>query len=404
MKKLFFMVAVALMTVACSNDDVTKNTTDPEVCPGTLELTRGEQMMVGQSNDFAFRLAQLGLEEGQNQMLSPISITYALAMLNNGATGQTQQQICQVLGFQDVEAANVFCQKMLTAAPQLDPNTQVKIANTIFMNKGYSLKPAFIEKASKYYLAEPQTLDFHDGQTLNIINQWASDHTEKMIDKVLTENTFDPNAVSYLLNAIYFKGEWASKFDKNNTFNELFVTTGKELPTMHQQGAFTYAETDELQALQLPYGNGAYVMTLLLPRPDKSLSSVLENLTAENWKTISSSMSLVDVDIKLPTFETQTDKDLKDIMKALGMTDAFDDRKAMFPEFCNEETTYIECMYQSSHIKVNEEGAEAAAVTTIGMTNKAEIYNIPFYATRPFLYIISQQSTGAIFFIGQFVG
>lgn len=408
MKKLFFVVAVALMTVACSSDDETKNTPDPVICPVALELTRGEQVMIEQSNDFAFRLAQQGLEDGQNQMLSPISITYALGMLNNGAAGQTQQQISQVLGFQDVEATNVFCQKMLAAAPQLDPNTQVKIANTIFMNKDYNLKPAFIEKASNYYLAEPQTLDFHDGQTLDIINQWASDHTEKMIEKVLTPDAFDPDAVSYLFNAIYFKGEWTNKFDKNYTFNELFTTTGKELPTMHQRGAFTYAATDELQAVQLPYGNGAYVMTILLPRTDKSLASVLESLTAESWKGILSSKSLENVEIKLPVFETQTDKDLVSIMSKLGMADAFNEDRAEFPGFCDRRT-FINQMFQSSHIKVNEDGAEAAAVTGVGMATNSigsdpGLTYIPFYATRPFLYIISQQSTGAIFFIGQFVG
>ena len=407
MKKLFFVVAVALMTAACSSDDVAGQAPEPVVCPGAIELTRGEEDLVAQNNDFAFRLAQVGLEAGKSQMLSPISITYALGLLNNGAAGQTQQQINQVLGFQDVEAANVFCQKMLAAAPQLDPGTQVKIANTLFMNKGYSLKPDFIEKAANYYQADPQTRDFHDGQTLDVINQWASDHTEKMIDKVLNGNNFNPDAASYLLNAIYFKGEWTNKFEKNETYDELFTTTNQKLPTMHQRGAFTYAETDELQALQLPYGNGAYAMTILLPRPDKSLASLLESLTAESWKYILAGKSLMDVEIKLPVFETQTNKDLVAIMSKLGMPDAFIEDRAQFPGFC-DVPTFISMMLQSSCIKVNEDGTEAAAVTIIGMDGVdapgPEPTYIPFYATRPFLYVISQQATGAIFFIGQFAG
>ena len=407
MKKLFFVVVVALMTAACSSDDVAEQAPEPVVCPGAIELTRGEEDLVAQNNDFAFRLAQVGLEAGKSQMLSPISITYALGLLNNGAAGQTQQQINQVLGFQDVEAANVFCQKMLAKAPLLDDKTQVKIANTLFMNKGYSLKPDFIEKAANYYQADPQTRDFHDGQTLDVINQWASDHTEKMIDKVLNGNNFNPDAVSYLLNAIYLKGEWTNKFEKNETYDELFTTTNQKLPTMHKRGKFSYAETDELQALQLPYGNGAYVMTVLLPRPEKSLSSVLENLTAESLKDLSANMFLADVAIKLPRFETQTVKNLVPIMSKLGMTDAFDRYRAEFPGFC-DVPTFISMMLQSSCIKVNEDGTEAAAVTIIGMDGVdapgPKPTYIPFYATRPFLYVISQQATGAIFFIGQFAG
>ena len=375
--------------------------------PKYIELTQDEQRLVEQNNDFAFRLMR-EVSRGQDLILSPLSITYALGMLNNGAAGQTQQEICSVLGGADVgspEAINQFCRKMMTESGLLDPTTKVSIANTIYVNEPYQLKPSFVEKANTYYDAQPERRDFHDGQTVDVINQWASDHTQKMIEKVLDEETFDPDYVSYLLNAIYFKGAWQNKFDEKNTKEEVFDHAGytKELttmPIMSQAEEFAYAEDDDYQAVRLPYGNGAYSMTVLLPKltGSKIVNTVPQVPTAAQFGQLCRNMRSTMVYLKLPRFETKTDMPLKDVMSALGMPTAFSLR-AEFPEFCNVET-YIGLMKQVARIKLDEQGTEAAAVTiigdlAIGMPEYAE-----FYATRPFLYIISEQSTGAIFFVG----
>ena len=188
-----------------------------------ITLSQTELQMVSSNNNVAFNLFRVA-QEDKSQILSPLSITYALSMLNNGASGETQQEINQTLGFfeTDIDSINVFCKKMLDGAPALDKDTKVLIGNTIYTNKGYTLKTDFVKKAQKYYDATPESRNFHDGKTLNVINQWASDHTNKMIDQVLDDQTFNPNAVSYLLNAIYFKGAWAEKFNKNLTQEELF--------------------------------------------------------------------------------------------------------------------------------------------------------------------------------------
>ena len=377
--------------------------------PKYIELTQDEQRLVKQNNDFAFRLMS-EVSRGQNLILSPLSITYALGMLNNGAAGQTQQEISTVLGGADVgspEAINQFCRKMMTESGLLDPTTKVSIANTIYVNEPYQLKPSFVEKANTYYDAQPERRDFHDGQTVDVINQWASDHTQKMIEKVLDEETFDPDYVSYLLNAIYFKGAWQNKFDEKNTKEEVFDHAGytKELttmPMMSQAEEFAYAEDDDYQAVRLPYGNGAYAMTVLLPKltGSKIVNTVPQVPTAAQFGQLCRNMRSTMVYLKLPRFETKTDMFLNDVMSALGMPTAFSLR-AEFPEFCNVET-YIGLMKQVARIKLDEQGTEAAAVTiigdgAIGMPEYAE-----FYATRPFLYIISEQSTGAIFFVGAF--
>ncbi len=407
MKKIVMGMAVALMTASCSvNDNEIVTIPEPVICPtdpiGEFELTRGEQVLVTNSNDFAFNLMREAYDGTKSQILSPISVTYALGMLNNGAKGRTQQQINHALGFASADEVNGFCKKMLIHAPILDEKTKVMIANTIFMNKDYTLKQDFVQMANDYYLAQPETRDFADGQTMKVINQWASDHTEKMIEQVLDEDTFDPTSVSYLLNAIYFKGEWTSKFEKAMTTEETF-SNGKRVPMMNQKKTFSYAEDENCQMLRLPYGNKAYEMTILLPRENKTVSDVLQTLTADRWANLD--FAAAGIDVKLPRFESKTNMNLNPLMEKLGMTDAFLE-VADFSGFCNVPV-YIGKMLQSTRIKVDEEGSEAAAVTVIDVAVTAvepEPRLVPFYATRPFLYVISEQSTGAVFFIGQYAG
>ena len=418
MKKKTVWAAIALMMattmVGCSKSDDQVSTDNPLSNEDNelknISLTRGEEELVMSNNDFAFNLFRQADIGNKSAILSPISITYALGMLNNGAAGETQAQINKVLGFGETGAdgINAFCRKMLTEAPNLDKLTKVMIANTIYMNKGYELKSDFITKAKTFYDAEPETRDFADGQTRDVINNWGNDHTEGMIPEVLKEGEFDPSAVSYLLNAIYFKGAWAEKFDKDNTKDETFkgYSAETQVPMMHQEHEFNYTETDDCQALCLPYGNGAYRMTILLPKEGKTINDVLKNLTAESWERYQF-MDRAYVDLKLPRFESTTDVGLNDIMSALGMPRAFDPYLAEFPNFCNVPT-FIGMMKQVAKIKLNEEGTEAAAVTVIGeyvsAIEPSEPQHVQFFANRPFLYVISEQSTGAIFFIGQYMG
>lgn len=420
------VVALAAAPLAgCSDDNDEPGIEMPSDNTFTpIALTRAQQDLVEASNDFAFNLfravtlpgksgaSPAGVAVSKSIVLSPLSITYALGMLNNGAAGQTQQQINNVLGYGDkgADAINTFCRKMLTEASTMDKLTNVSIANNIYMNTGYQLLPDFLSKAGQYYDAQPETRDFHDGKTRAVINRWASDHTEGMIKEVLSVDDFNADAVSYLLNAIYFRGIWQNKFNKSETKNETFSCgdgTQRQLPMMHQQHEFDYTENELCQTLSLPYGNGAYRMTLLLPREGKSVDEVLLSLNAQNWvqrHCIIRNTAIVD--LKLPRFESQTDVTLNKVMAQLGMPYAFDRSRAEFPNFCNEPT-YIGLMKQVARIKLDEAGTEAAAVTVVGVEFTAlpvEPQHVTFHATRPFLYVVSEQSTGTIFFIGKYVG
>ena len=412
--KIVNIVAVALVLgiCACSNDDTVNGneTNQPEENEQVNEtnerqdisLTSVEQQMASCGNDFAFSLYREAAGD-KGQAISPLSVIYALGLLNNGAVGETQKQISDVLGYGDTAAANLFCQKMLTASPAMDKLTKVTIANTIFMNKGYGLQADFLKTAAGYYDVQPTTRDFKDGKTLDAINQWASDHTEKMIDKVLDADSFDPSAISYLLNAIYFKGAWSEKFDKQATVEEPF-DGGEKVPMMHQQHTFDYTQTADCQALRLPYGNNAYRMTILLPSAGKTVGDVMKGMTAESWKKLQDGMPAQLVDVKLPRFETQSDIDMKEILTAMGITKAFT-ASADFSRFCNAPA-FISTMKHVVHIKVDEEGTEGAAVTNTGFVSSAgnDVKAIDFHANRPFVYVISEQSTGVIFFIGTFAG
>ncbi len=380
------------------------------MAPKYIELTQDEKQLVKQNNDFAFRLFSTARGVEQSSMiLSPLSITYALGMLNNGAAGQTQEEICKVLGFNDVDAQNEFCQKLkleLAGTAWYDP-TKLSIANTMFVNKGmgWQVKDDFAQKSSQYYMANPQNRDFGDGETCDVINQWASDHTEGMIKEVLSEDEFNPLAVSYLLNAIYFKGMWSNPFEAENTRQESF-NGGETVPMMNKQEMLAYTENDIFQEVILPYGSGSYLMQVFLPRVGKTIDDVLESLASDD-KLLTSNLPSAEVDLKLPRFETNTNIGLKNIMSELGMPTAFDPYNADFSNLCVDnfgQNIYIGLMKQVAKIEVNEQGTEAAAVTIIGEYTSGLPQTATFYANRPFLYVIREQSTGIILFMGQYTG
>ena len=385
----------------------------------SLQLTDMERAFAKQNSEFAFNLfrqarqSQASMSGSQTSLvLSPLSITYALGMLVNGATDETQQQISSVLGGNDATPAviNSFCRKMLNASASFDENTEVFIANNIFVNEasGFHLLPDFVQQAADSYDTTPETRNFFDGQTRNVINQWASNHTNGMIEELLSEEEFDPTAISYLLNALYFKSEWQQPFDKELTQTASFDGQKSVCELMWQHSFFEYAEDNLCQSIRLPYGNGAFQMTVFLPQQGKTLDDLLATMSGNTWNTMDYESSFVS--LALPRFETNTDQKLNDILTLLGMPRAFDCDNAQFGNFAVNEALpdmiiYIGLIKQMAKIRVNESGTEAAAVTVDAMSGGSSIHKqVSFIANRPFLYVISERSTGTIFFMGQYTG
>jgi serpin B len=305
----------------------------------------------------------------------------------------------------------------------VDDKVTLNIANAIFLNKNYTLKPQFTQDMQTYYDAKAEAFDFSASSTLDHINSWAKEKTNGMIPTILDE--IDPSMVSYLLNAIYFKADWASKFDPKNTKNETFTTendnSSTDIPMMHQNVLISYLKTDTYSAIILPYGTGLWNMTVLLPEKGKTTDDVIKEVAQSSilnnpgWcETGGNYFEGYEVDLKLPRFETSSDTDkLEDgligLMKKMGINRAFEDGLAEIPNMC-ELAVYIDMMRQKAKIKVNEEGSEAAAVTVAGVNFKsmgsvpAEYPKATFHANRPFVYVISEQSSGVILFVGKFTG
>ena len=393
-----------------------------------VKLTAEQTLFVNDNNKFTMNFLKTVNEadrSGKSFIYSPLSITYVLGMVNDAATGLTEKELEETLGFHDggIQAVNDYCKKLIDGLPKVDDKVTLNIANAIFLNKDYALKPQFEQDMQTYYDAKAEALDFSASNTLDHINGWCKEKTNGMIPSILDD--IDPLMVSYLLNAIYFKADWASKFDPKNTKNETFTTendnSSTDIPMMHQNVLISYLKTDTYSAIILPYGTGLWNMTVLLPEKGKTTDDVIKEVAQSSilnnpgWcETGGNYFEGYEVDLKLPRFETSSDTDkLEDgligLMKKMGIKRAFDDGLAEIPNMC-EVPVYIDMMRQKAKIKVSEEGSEAAAVTVAGVANSSmgsepkEYPKATFHANRPFVYVIREQSSGVILFVGKFTG
>ena len=376
-----------------------------------LNLSDEEMTMVTPVNNLGFNMfRKVGAKK--SILLSPLGMTYALGLINNGAGGETRKQISTLLGCNDaaVTLINNFCRKMLTETPQLDKLTKMEINNNFFSKEGYTPKPAFTLVARDDYQTVLSSVDFSSQKSVDEINQQVSRQSNGMIPQVLDKPSLDPTMGFAFVNVIYFKSVWTDKFRKSLTMDEVFKgEDGKEtmVPMMTQNRKFLYTENDLCQTLCLPYSNGSFQMIVLLPKEGKTVSEVAQSLSADSWEKMDEEMRRVYVDVKMPRFETSSDEDLTGTMKALGMPSAFTVKKANFSNLF-DMATYIGMIRQMGRIKVDETGTEATVATLLqGRIAGLDIMRpdpIRFYANHPFLYLIRERSTGTIFFIGQYMG
>lgn len=342
-------------------------------------------------------------------IVSPLSMQILLGMVLDGAQGQTADEICTVLGYGqgEKEAVDQFCLSMMEQLPKLDKKTTVSIANALFVDKGFPIRDAYKSNVSKYYLAQVANLDFSNvASSLKTINGWCSKNTNGMIPKVLDD--LDPNIPVYLMDALYFKGQWQKKFQKGKTSSEEFTTEsgGKaQVQMMKQNEQFRYEENDIYQAVDLPYGNGAFRMLVYLPRSGYGVADVIDFLKSVPGDRLQSYMITHEVDLWLPKFETKSHFDLKEILSAMGMPLAFNTSMADF-SLLSGYPLYLAYVMQDAIIKVDESGTEAAAVSTAAFGKMAAEPNPPaiFHADHPFLYLITEKSTGVILFAGKYGG
>ena len=436
MKNLYLLAAVVLgsLMLSCSSEDEenlgeAKKVVNMVSEAQPIELTMEQKQFANDNNGFTLNFLKTVNEtdrSGKSYIYSPLSITYVLGMVNDAAVGETEKELERTLGFHEggIQAVNDYCKKLIEGLPKVDEKVTLNIANALFVNKNKAqLKPQFQQDMQQYYEAKVENLDFSSSATLGIINDWCNDHTNGMIPKILDK--VDSGILTYLLNAIYFKADWASKFDVNNTKMETFHSEkGKvEMPLMHQKVLISYLQNDVYSSVIIPYGSGLWNMTVLLPEEGISIDDVINEVTTNNPHLLNDNngwcgtgmnvYQAYEVDLKLPRFETNSDTDdivggLVGILQKMGIRRAFTDVLAEIPDMCNVPV-YIDMMRQKAAIKVNEEGSEAAAVTVGGVTNYSvsapiEYPKATFYANRPFVYVISEASSGVILFVGKFMG
>jgi serpin B len=301
------------------------------------------------------------------------------------------------------EEINTSYQTLVKALKSLDKKVILEIANAIFYRDDFQVENGFISTNKNFYDAEVSALDFGSPNALKTINDWVANKTHDKIDKILDKISNDH--IMFLINAIYFKGIWQSEFEKKNTAEkDFYLENGSTVKTdfMQQENSVLYSSNELFQAVQLPYGQGNYTMNIFLPQAGKSLQDITENLDKENWKNWNKNFVETNVDIELPKFKFEYELTMNQVLTDMGMGIAFTRGVADFTGINRGGNLNIDYVKHKSFIEVNEEGTEAAAVTVVAIefTSVGGTTKVPFYVNRPFLFAITEKSTGAVLFMG----
>ena len=377
------------------------------------ELTSLEKSIIDSDNRFGIKLFQeiVKTQKDTNIFISPLSVSMALGMTLNGANGTTREAMINTLELAGLsnQQINENYQSLIDLLVGLDPKVKFQISNSIWYKNTFAFKESFINLNKQYFYARVSGLDFTNPQSANIINGWVEENTNGKIKKIVDQ--IDPAIVMFLINAIYFKGVWTYEFDKNQTQDDLFNLpdgSQKTVPMMVQSREFTYYSSDQFQAVDLPYGDELFSMTIILPDPQIDVNEFMATLSAENWNLWTGSFSQQKGTLFFPRFKLEYEKQLNDALKSLGMAIAFDPGQADFTRMFDkvgDMNLFIDKVKHKSFVEVNEEGTEAAAVTSveIGVTSVGPGSPFVMRVDRPFIFAIRENHSGTILFIGKIV-
>ncbi len=404
MKSLSYLSIIAalliIFPVGCSKD---QNVPAPaEGRPVNLS-----PRVAGQTSDFAFDLLRkLDQTEpaGDNIFVSPLSLHIALGMLLNGAEAETRDGILKTLKADgsSVEELNQAYQTLLKEMPEADNKVKLSIANSVWYRQGFSVKQSFQQVLSEIFDAQNYGEPF-DASTVKKINQWASDHTEGKIDKVIDEIRED--LVMFLMNALYFKGDWKYTFDKKQTQDwnfQLADGSDKKVKMMFVESDFRSYASAEFTAVELPYSSGQFNLTLFVPQAGKDLGAILQDFDHAKWETVQAGFAEAGVKVGLPRFTLEYEIQLKNVLSAMGMSKAFEP-SGEFKGISDDPRLNVGFVKQNTFLGIDEEGTEAAAVTTIGMVltsvGPGNIRTV--IADRPFFFVISEKTSNTVLFTGR---
>ncbi|MEP6832459.1 MAG: serpin family protein, partial [Gemmatimonas sp.] len=379
---------------ACSASTAPKDGDGPPSVISTLPraLTATEVKVRDAANDLSFALlgTVVDSQKTANTFISPLSASFALGMTMNGANGKTfdeMQSALQLRGLSQPEINSGY-KSLIELLMSLDPSVQMKIANSIWYRNNIAFHQTFFDTTKKYFNAEVKALNFGDVVgSLSTINGWVETATNGKIKKVLSDIRSED--VMFLINAIYFKGNWRDKFDAAKTSTAAFMPmsgASQSVPMMNRTGEMSYAETATYQAVDLPYGNTAFSMTVLLPKAGQDVNAVATALSAASWTTLTSSFRESSVNLTLPKLKLEYERVLTGNLKALGMVTPFSDGLADFSKL-SPQAVFISFVKQNSFVDINEAGTEAAAVTVVGIGLTSAPLSVTMRVDRPYIFV-----------------
>ncbi|PWN05710.1 serpin family protein [Rhodohalobacter mucosus] len=406
-QNLILLTVCLFLFTMCEN-----SITGPDGPKGELprDLTTGEKLLVEADGSFSYDIFRRTVNretEKENLMISPLSISMALAMTLNGAQGSTYDKMQQALYLSgmEIEEINEAFRSLTELLVSVDPQVTIRIANSIWYKNGLPVEEEFLDSMRDFFDARVEGIDFDDPASVDIINNWVNENTEGLIEEIVKQ--IEPQMVMFLINALYFKGDWLRPFDVEDTRKADFsLESGEttEVDMMHQEGRFALYFSDEVRMAEIPYGDSLFTMSVLMPAdPDMPIGQfVEENVTSaslDNWRS-NLTVDSREITLELPKFEFEYEIKYNDILKAMGMDTAFNKSEANFKGIADvsPRNLYIDEVKHKTFIRVDEKGTEAAAVTSVGFG----IESLPpqMIVDRPFAFIIHERESGTNLFMG----
>ena len=401
MKTQWIGIGIMALMGACTSDHETPK---PLTEAQPIVLKKAEK--VEKDNAFAFDLLRTTRKHTTeaNVFISPLSVSMALNMTLNGAAGTTADEMKTALretGY-TMEDINEYSRSLREALLKVDPSTTIGMANSIWYKQETSVKEPFIQANRTYYDAEVRAVDFSSPATLPAINGWCAKKTNNKITEVL--DNIPEDAFMYLINAVYFKGIWMTRFKKSDTKQASFRKadgTTQEVNMMAQTSTLGYTADERCRYLEMDYGNKAFSMIVMLPNEGKTTRDVIEQLDNKHWDVITKGIHPTQVSLRMPRFKTECKYQLeKKILPEMGMNVPFT-TSADFSGI-TDISILISRVIHKTFVQVDEEGTEAAAVTVVEtIKTSVDPSPVPFHIDRPFVFAIREKSTGVILFIGE---
>ena len=403
------MFAAAVLA-ACGASDPTSPSTQaaPALTSLPRNLTDAERSVLSATNAFSFSLWKQvnSTRKDSNVFVSPLSASFSLGMALNGAANQTFDEMRSALHFGGASIADIDggYKSLMSLLTSLDKSVTMNVANSIWYRKDFPFNQGFLDDGANYFGASIKPLDFNDASgSMSAINGWVNARTNGKIPTIVDQ--IDPANVMFLINAIYFKGSWRTKFDAAATIDAPFHAAAgdQNARLMHREAKISYTETSAFQAVDLPYGDSAFAMTIVLPKPGSSVESLASSLDASVLQSVTNSLHTAQIDLFMPKVKLSFTRNLIPDLQSLGMSVPFTDHADFTRMSTRGRELDISQVRHKTYVDINEEGTEAAAVTSTGISVTSAPVATTMRVDRPFIFVIRERLSGTMLFMGKIV-